>query len=88
MSQPMRACELGLGDLSKPTAPTCLTPKNMLYHLKHVGAVSSDRSPNPGSQARSGWDTYPASLRFSTRKKISSTEVRRTPDEITDQALW
>ena len=28
-----------------------------------------------------------ALLRSSTRKKISGTEVRRTPDEMTDQVL-
>ena len=29
----------------------------------------------------------PAQPRFSTRKKISGTEIRRTLDKITDQAL-
>ena len=39
-----------------------------------------DRYPSPGSQARTGWDTFPASLCFSKRKKASGMEVRRTPD--------
>ena len=55
-----------------------LTPKN------YAGAVGLDRSPSPGSQARTGWDTCPAllapSLRSSTRKKTSGTDIRRTPD--------
>ena len=44
--------------------------------------VGSDRSPSPGSQAHTGWDTCPASLapslHSSTRKNISGTEIRRT----------
>ena len=28
---------------------------------KYAGAVGLDRSPNPGLQARTGWDTCPAS---------------------------
>ena len=28
----------------------------------YAGAVSLDRSPSPGLQARTGWDTCPASL--------------------------
>ena len=37
-----------------------------------------DRYPSPGLQAHTGWDTYPALLRSSTRKKTSGAEVRRT----------
>ena len=58
-----------------------MTPTNInLTPKKYAGAVGLDRSPSPGSQARTGWDTCPASLRSSTRKKISGTDIRRTPD--------
>ena len=58
---------------------------------KYVSAVGFGQGPSPGSQARTGRDTFPsldspvASLLY--KKKISGTEVRRTPDEMTDQAL-
>ena len=49
---------LNVGALPKFTAPTSIkfTPK------KYAGAVCLDRSPSPGLQARTGWDTCPASL--------------------------
>ena len=53
---------------------------------EYVSAVGFGQGPSPGSQARTGWDTLLAPLlRYSTRKKISGTEVRRTPDEMTNQ---
>ena len=62
-----------------------MTPTNItLTTKKYAGAVGLDRSPSPGLQAHTGWDTCPASLapslRSSTRKKTSGTEIRRTPD--------
>ena len=57
-----------------------MTPANINFTPKNMLEVGLDRSPSPGLQARTGWDTYPASLRSSTRKKTSGTKVRRTPD--------
>ena len=52
---------------------TCLkfmTPTNINFTpKKYAGAVSLDKSPNHGLQACTGWDTCPASLCSSTRKK-------------------
>ena len=61
------------------------TDKHWLYPKKYAGAVGLDRSPNPGTRARTGWDTCPASLtpslRSSTRKKKHQAwRLLRTPD--------
>ena len=60
----------------------------MFYHKKHVGAVGFDRSLSLGSHwlgHLSSLASLVASLLY--KKEISGTKVRRTPDEITDQAL-
>ena len=61
-----------------------MTPTNINFNpKKYAGAVGLDRSPSPGFQACTGWETCPASLApslgFST-KKTSGTGVKRTPN--------
>ena len=61
--------------------PNFTTPTNInLTQKKFAGAIGIDRSPSPGSQNRTGWDTCPASLRSSTRKRTSGTDIKRTPE--------
>ena len=54
---------------------------------EYVSAVGFGQGPSPGLQARTGWDTFPSLAALLYKKKISGTEVKRTPDEMTDQAL-
>ena len=61
--------------------PKFMTPTNINFTPKKCdGAVGLDRSPSPNMLACTGWDTCPALLHSSKRKKTSGTEVRRTPD--------
>ena len=62
-----------------------MTTTNVNFtNQKNAGAVGLDRSPSPGSQAHTGWDTCPALLALllgsPLQEKTSGTEVRRTPD--------
>ena len=61
---------------------------------EYVSAVGFGQGPSPGSQARTGWDTCPslaspvASLLYKKKNiRQGGQEVRRTPDEMTNQAL-
>ena len=71
---------LTLTNLNVGTWPKFTTTTNINFTpQKYAGAVGLNRSPSPGLQACTGWDTCPALLRYSKRK-TSGTEVRRTPD--------
>ena len=61
--------------------PKFRTPTNINLMLKkYAGESAWTGPPAQNSQAHTGWDTCPALLRSSTRKKISGTKIRRTPD--------
>ena len=48
-----------------------MTPTNINFTpQKYAGAIGLNRSPSTGSQARTGWDTFLASLCSSSRKNI------------------
>ena len=68
--------------LSGQRQPVIFYHKNMLVRLAWTGPPAPARK-----LALAG---TPAQPRFAPlqEKKISGTEFRRTPDEITDQALW